>query len=136
VSLGGRETLFWMPLEPRIRLGIVSAWFNRRPEKMAVPSTLYSCFLDSPEDHAFLQGWLTEFADADIVSLILPRPLLIQTGKRDPIAYWPHVQEDFALARRPYEKLGLGERMALDLHDGGHELRLETGMAFLDRWCR
>ena len=136
VSLGGRETLFWMPLEPRIKLGIVSAWFNRRPEKMAIPSTLYSCFLDSPEDHAFLQGWLTEFADADIVSLILPRPLLIQTGKRDPIAYWPHVQEDFAVARQPYEKLVLGERMAFDLHDGGHELRLETGMAFLDRWCR
>ncbi len=131
VSLGGRETLFWMPLEPRIKVGIVSAWFNRRPEKMAIPSKLYSCFLDAPEEHAFLQGWLTEFADTDIVSLILPRPLLIQTGKRDPIAHWPHVQEDFAKARIPYEKLGIGDRMVFDLHAGGHELVLDSGLEFL-----
>ncbi len=136
VSLGGRETLFWMPLEPRIKVGVVSAWFNRRPEKMAVPSTLYSCFLEAPEEHAFLQGWLTEFADTDIVSLILPRPLLIQTGKRDPIAHWPHVQEDFAKARIPYEKLALGDRMVFDLHAGGHELVLDSGLRFLSRWLQ
>lgn len=131
LSLGGRETLFWMPLEPRIKVGIVSAWFNRRPEKMAVPSRLYSCFLDAPEEHAFLQGWLTEFADTDIVSLIAPRPLLIQTGKRDPISHWPAVREDFAKARVVYEKLGIGDRMRFDLHEGAHELKLDSGLEFL-----
>lgn len=136
VSLGGREVLFWMPLEPRIRVGIVSAWFNRRGEKMAIPSKLYSCFLDSPEEHAFLRGWLTEFADTDIVSLISPRPLMVQTGKRDPIADWTHVQEDFATTREHYARLGIGDRMTFDLHEGGHELQLETGLAFLDRWLR
>src|SRR5205807_10396065 len=28
VSLGGMATMFWMPLEPRIKAGVVSAWFN------------------------------------------------------------------------------------------------------------
>jgi predicted esterase len=134
LSLGGRELLFWMPLEPRIRVGIVSGWFNRRPEKMAVPSERYSCFLETAEEHAFLQGWLTEFADVDVVSLIVPRPLLIQTGKKDSIAYWPDVETEFKSARQPYERLGMGERMEFDLHEGGHELRLESGLAFLDRW--
>jgi hypothetical protein len=27
VSLGGMATMFWMPLEPRIKAGVVSAWF-------------------------------------------------------------------------------------------------------------
>ena len=94
VSLGGMATMFWMPLEPRIKAGVVSAWFNHRRNKMAVPDERYSCFLETTEDHAFFEGWLTEFTDYDVVSLICPRPLLIQHGKKDRIAYWPQVLEE------------------------------------------
>lgn len=134
LSLGGMATMFWTPLEPRIKVGIVSAWFNRRTEKMAISSDLYSCFLDTREEHAFLRGWLTEFSDTDVAALICPRPLMIQTGKKDPISHWPHVVEDFQQARKHYEKLGLTDRIQMDLHDGGHDVRIEPGIKFLTRW--
>ncbi len=136
VSLGGTATMFWMPLEPRIKAGVVAAWFNHRPNKMAVPDPRYSCFLETEEDHAFFQGWLTEFSDSDVVSLICPRPLLIQTGKLDRIAHWPQVVEEFEAARIPYEKLGIADRIEMDLHEGGHEPGVETGIAFLTRWLK
>jgi len=136
VSLGGLATMFWMPLEPRIKAGVVCAWFNHRRNKMAVPDPRYSCFLETKEEHAFFHGWLTEFTDADVVSLICPRPLLIQTGKEDKIAHWPQVIEEFEAAREHYKKLGMAERMEMDLHDGGHEARVESGVRFLTRWLK
>ena len=134
VSLGGLATMFWMPLEPRIKVGVPCAWFNQRRNKMAVPDPRYSCFLETREEHAFFRGWLTEFTDSDVVSWICPRPLLIQIGTQDRIAHWPQVVEEFEESRRHYEKLGLGDRIEMDLHDGGHEARVESGVKFLRRW--
>jgi dienelactone hydrolase len=134
VSLGGTATMFWMPLEPRIKTGVVAAWFNHRRNKMVIPDPRYSCFLETREEHAFFDGWLTEFTDSDAASLICPRPLLIQTGKKDRIAHWPQVVEEFEVSRTHYEKLGIAERIEMDLHEGGHEPRVETGVRFLKRW--
>jgi len=134
ISLGGMATMFWMPLEPRIQCGIVCAWFNHRRNKMVIPDSRYSCFLETREEHAFFRGWLTEFTDSDVVSLICPRPLLIQTGKADRIAWWPQVLEEFEASREHYRKLGIEDRIQMDLHDGGHEIRLESGLAFLKKW--
>lgn len=136
VSLGGLATMFWMPLEPRIRAGVVAAWFNHRRNKMVIPDPRYSCFLETKEEHAFFDGWLTEFTDSDVVSLICPRPLLIQTGKLDRIAHWPQVVEEFDASRAHYEKLGIADRIEIDLHEGGHEPRVQTGISFLTRWLK
>jgi hypothetical protein len=134
ISLGGMATMFWMPLEPRIQCGVVCAWFNHRRNKMVVPDKRYSCFLETTEEHAFFRGWLTEFTDSDVASLICPRPLLVQTGKADRIAWWPQVIEELDASREHYRKLGMSERIDMDLHDGGHEIRVESGVAFLKRW--
>jgi dienelactone hydrolase len=134
VSLGGMATMFWMPLEPRIKAGVVSAWFNQRRAKMVIPDDRYVSFLVTEEDHAFFTGWLTEFSDHDLVSLICPRPLLIQHGKKDRIAWWPQVIEEFDVARSHYEKLGIADRMQMDLHEGEHEAIVRSGIEFMTRW--
>lgn len=134
LSLGGLATMFWTPLEPRIKACVVAGWFNQRRNKMVHTDARYSCFLDTPEEHAFFEGWLTEFTDHDAISLICPRPVLIQTGKKDGIAWWPMVVEEFEVAQTHYEKLGVGERMELDLQEVGHEAHLESGLRFLKRW--
>ncbi|MBZ5591529.1 MAG: hypothetical protein LAP39_04790 [Acidobacteriia bacterium] len=136
ISLGGMATMFWMPLEPRIRCGVVTAWFNQRRNKMVIPDPRYSCFLETKEEHAFFRGWLTEFTDSDVVSLICPRPLLVQTGKQDGIAWWPQVLDEFEASRDHYRKLGIAERIEMDLHDGGHEIRVESGLPFLLKWLK
>ncbi|HEX6971759.1 MAG TPA: hypothetical protein VF234_06035, partial [Limnochordia bacterium] len=106
ISLGGAYTLFTLPLEPRIRVGICTAWFNDRYRKMLIDDPRYSCFLSTREEHVFIPRWLVEFDDADLVSLICPRPFQIQTGKADGIAWWPFVVEAFRRAKAHYERLG------------------------------
>ena len=133
VSLGGMATMFWMPLESRIKAGVVSAWFNERRNKMAVSDDRYSSF--SPrEEHAFFNGWLTEFSDYDLVSLIAPRPLMIQHGKKDNIAHWPQVVEEYDKSIVHYQKLKIPERIELILHEGGHEAIVDEGVRFLTNW--
>ncbi|MEN6534702.1 MAG: prolyl oligopeptidase family serine peptidase [Bryobacteraceae bacterium] len=136
ISLGGMATMFWMPLERRIRCGIVTAWFNHRRNKMVIPDKRYTCFLETTEEHAFFRGWLTEFTDSDVASLICPRPLMIQHGKKDRIAWWPQVIEEFDAAKEHYRKLNIAERIEFDLHEGVHEIDLEPGLAFLKKWLR
>jgi dienelactone hydrolase len=134
LSLGGMATMFWMPLEPRIRAGVVSGWFNQRRNKMVIPDSNYVSFLVTQEDHAFFTGWLSEFTDHDLVSLICPRPLLIQHGKLDKIAWWPQVQEEFDIAKTHYEKLNIADRIQIDMHEGGHEAIIKSGVSFMTKW--
>ncbi len=134
ISLGGAYTSFALPLERRIGVGVNCAWFNDRLKKMVVDDPRYSCFLSVNEEHIFVPGWLREFCDSDLASLICPRPYMVQAGKCDGIAWWPYMVEEFRRAREHWEKLGVGERMALDLHEAGHEIRLAGALPFLKKW--
>ena len=136
LSLGGLATMFWTPLEPRIKVAVVAGWFNHRRNKMVIPDARYSCFLETKEEHAFFQGWLTAYSDSDVASLICPRPLLIQTGKKDGIAWWPMVLEEFEAAKEHYRRLGMADRIEMDLRDGGHETHVESGLRFLRKWLQ
>ena len=136
LSLGGLATMFWTPLEGRIKAAVVAGWFNHRRDKMVIPDPRYSCFLETKEEHAFFDGWLTAYSDADVASLVCPRPLMIQTGKKDGIAWWPLVVEEFEAAKQHYQKLGIADRIELDLREGGHETHVESGLRFLTTWLK
>lgn len=136
LSLGGMATMFWVPLEPRIKACVVSGWYNHRLTKMAVPDDRYVSFMVVDEEHAFFRGWTTEFADHDVTSLICPRPLLVQHGKEDRIAYWPNVVDEFNIAKTHYEKLNIADKIEIDVFEGGHEALPETGIPFLVRWLK
>jgi hypothetical protein len=134
ISMGGAYVLYSMPVENVLCAGIISAWFNHRLKKMVVEDPRYSCFLSSPEEHAFLPGLLTEFCDQDLISLICPRPVLIQTGENDPVSFAALVGEEFVAASEHYEKLGIKERIEWYLHPGEHEVHFDNGFQFLEKW--
>ena len=56
-----------------------------------------------------------------------PRPLF---------AWWPLVQQESAATREPYRRLGVEDRVELELHEGGREIRLEGSLAFLRQRLR
>ena len=126
--------MFTLPLEPRIKAGVVCAWFNHRRNKMTVDDSRYSCFLSVDEEHIWIPGWLREFTDSDIVSLICPRPLLIEQGKADGIAWWPQMLKEYEDATLHYRELEIDDHLEIDLHEGGHEIRLNRSLSFLKEW--
>ncbi len=136
ISLGGAYTMFTTPLERRIKAAVVCAWFNDRRHKMAVDDSRYSCFLSVDEEHIWIPGWLREFTDSDLASLICPRPLLVEQGKADGIAWWPMMLKEYEETCEHYTKLGLGGRIEIDLHEGGHEIRMKKSLEFLKKWLQ
>ena len=134
ISMGGAYVLYSMPVEKVLCAGIISAWFNHRLKKMVVEDPRYSCFLSTPEEHVFLPGLLTEFCDQDLISLICPRPVLIQTGENDPVSFAPLVGEEFAAANEHYENLGIKECCEWYLHPGKHEVHFDNGFQFLQKY--
>jgi dienelactone hydrolase len=136
ISLGGAYTMFTTPLDKRIKAAVVCAWFNDRRHKMAVDDPRYSCFLSVNEEHIWIPGWLREFSDSDLACLICPRPLLIEQGKADGIAWWPMMLQEFEETQEHYKNLGLQDRIEIDLHEGGHEIRMEKSLTFLKKWLQ
>ena len=136
ISLGGAYTMFTTPLEPRIGAAVVCAWFNHRPNKMAVDDPRYSCFLSVNEEHIWIPGWLREFTDSDLASLICPRPLLVEQGKADGIAWWPIMLEEYDATKAHYQNLNIADRIDIDLHEGGHEIRMDKSLEFLIKWLQ
>ena len=70
----------------------------------------------------------------NVITLICPRPVMIHHGKKDRIGHWADLAEEFRRARAHYEKLGIADRMEMDMHEGGHEARIESGLRFMRQW--
>ena len=136
LSMGGSYSLFTPPLEPRIQATVVSAFFNNRRQKMAVDDPRYTCYLSVDEEHIWIPGWLREFTDSDLISLICPRPVLIEQGKADGIGWWPMMLEEYRDACEHYRKLGIEDRIDMDFHEYGHEIRMEKSLDFLKKWLK
>lgn len=122
MSWGGMATQFWTPLDDRVRAAATLGFFNQRSNKMVVQDTRYSTFYDHDEHHAFLQGHLLGFGDADLASLVAPRPFMVQHGRADQIGWWPQVVEEFERAKSHWERLGHPDRVTMQMHEGGHEV--------------
>lgn len=137
LSMGGASTLFHVPLLDRVDAAVCAGFFNHRLRKHVAEEPLYSHFRPVEESvHFFLPGWFRAFADADLASLICPRPLMVQTGRYDRIHWEPDVREEYDRAAAHYERLGLDDRIEHCRHDGGHEVDVEAGVGFLDDHIR
>lgn len=134
LSQGGKMALWFPPLEPRIRATIVSAFYNERTKKQLVASPHYRPFINTEEQSYFEPDFLTEFSDYDLGSLICPRPIMIEHGKRDSSYYIESAREEFFPLKEIYERIGIGERCEWGEFEGVHEIHGVESFAFLDRW--
>jgi len=133
-SLGGAATIMCTPVIDRIKAACCGAWFNHRKRKMAVIDPRYSCFLATQEEHAFIPGWLPDFSDSDLVSMICPRPFMAINGKADGIHWWPFTVEEWERTAAHYEQLGIGDRAELVIHESGHDLVASDVIRFFQEW--
>nr|MCU0248157.1 hypothetical protein [Bryobacter sp.] len=100
ISWGGRTTLYGCAIDPRLAACVINGHFNDTVPKMLTRSPNYGTYLDSREEHAFFDNLANEFSDADIGALIVPRPVYVENGLRDRVAWTP-------MARQEWEKLRL-----------------------------
>ncbi|MCC6142357.1 MAG: prolyl oligopeptidase family serine peptidase, partial [Candidatus Hydrogenedentes bacterium] len=127
LSLGGEMAMWLGALDTRVR-ATVSAGFLTMMDQME-------------QNHCMcwkLEG-LRDLVDfPDIYSLIAPRALQCQIGRKEPATQFSPALAVFALRQiQPaYKAAAVEDALAMDLHDGGHEVDLPALLAFFDKYLR
>jgi hypothetical protein len=121
------------PLLDRYALSICSAdfnewiWKNTRVDLQS--SYLYSKEYEMPEWNLG-----NTFNYAEMVSLLAPRPFMVERGHKDGVSIDEWVAFEYAKVRRFYVQMGIGDRTAIEFFNGPHTINGEGTYEFLHRW--
>lgn len=121
LSYGGFYTLYAAALDPRIRAAVASCSFRDYPE----PGSDFEGMMRNP------QGRLFDLAGPDLIKLICPRALQIQSGVNDKLLPIEEARKGTARVADYYAKLGQAGNFEFQAFDGGHEFRGDIAWQFL-----
>jgi dienelactone hydrolase len=124
LSWGGYYALHTAAIFPLIRVAIPSANFR---EHAAVLSRV-----DDPEKRVDRDVFRL-FGDAQVVSMICPRPVMIQMGEKDTLFDLEGARREAKKAARHYERLGIEDSFEFSVHPGGHVFEIESIFRFLNK---
>jgi hypothetical protein len=129
ISRGGQNALQIGALDQRLSLVITSGYFTDRFSWSFTMGPLQLAHhIDIAPNMAFL------FDDLNLIALIQPRFLGVETGVRD--GRHESAVIEFEKVAGLYQHIGHPERAALIAIDGGHETSVETVMPFLRSWVQ
>jgi dienelactone hydrolase len=124
ISGGGTVSLFSAALDERIKIGVVSGYFNTFRDSIV---SLSHC-IDN-----YVPGILNYFEMYDLAGLVAPRGLFIESGFRDPIFPIHGSKLAFKKAQEIYAVFGKPTNVAQELFDDEHVFYGKGAFQFLRR---
>ena len=121
-SGGGTTSLLTAAMDERVKVGVVSAYFNTFRHSIV---SISHC----PDN--YVPGLLTDMEMHDIAGLVAPRALFAESGRRDPIFPIEGFEVATKKAHDIYRAFGVPDRMGHEVHDGVHEFGGKAAFAFL-----
>jgi dienelactone hydrolase len=132
LSYGGETAVRVPPLLERYCLSICSADFNDWARKVASTNAKYSFMFTVEWEMPYFDLGST-FNYAEMAALMAPRPFMVERGHDDGVAPDEWVAYEYAKVRRLYDRLGLGDRTAIEVFNGVHEIHGQGTFDFLHR---
>jgi dienelactone hydrolase len=129
LSGGGLQTLWLSALDERIRCAGVSGYFYGYKESLLHLNTNCSC--------NYVPGLWSLVDIGDIGALIAGRPLIVESGSRDPLNGAPgleNVAGQLAITRKAYAVLGAEDHLAHTVFEGEHRWHGADIIPWLQRW--
>jgi dienelactone hydrolase len=123
-SGGGTTSLFTAALDDRVRVGVVSAYFNTFRDSIV-------CISHCPDN--YVPGLVRDMEMSDVAGLVAPRALFIESGRLDRIFPIEGSRRSVEHAKQIYDSLGVPERLGYEIHDGAHEFHGVGAFEFLRR---
>jgi len=124
LSLGGEMTLLLMACDTRVKAAGISGFLT----------SYKSTFLDESHcgcGYAYKLGRCLEHQD--IAALFVPRPLVVESGTKDPSFHVDAAKESVAYLRTLYGLCGAEEHIEHDVFEGAHEISGAVAYDFLAR---
>ncbi|HTU19307.1 MAG TPA: dienelactone hydrolase family protein [Gemmataceae bacterium] len=132
LSYGGETAVRVPPLLERYCLSICSADFNDWARKVASTDAKHSFMFTVEWEMPYFDMGCT-FNYAEMAALMVPRPFMVERGHEDGVAPDEWVAYEHAKVRRLYDRLGIGERTAVEFFNGGHEIHAIGTFDFLHK---
>jgi dienelactone hydrolase len=132
LSYGGETAVRVPPLLPGYCLSICSADFNDWARKVASTDARYSFMFTIEWEMPYFDMGST-FNYAEMASLMVPRPFMVERGHGDGVAPDEWVAYEYAKVRRLYDALELGDRTEIEFFNGGHTINGQGTFRFLHR---
>ncbi len=125
ISGGGLVCGFVTALDERIKAAVISGYTNTfRDSVMSV----FHC-VDN-----FIPGLVNNAEMPDILGLIAPRPLLIESGSKDPIFPIEAAQRAYEKIKDIYRFLEAEDKIDSDFFEGDHEISGAKAYDWMERW--
>jgi dienelactone hydrolase len=121
-SGGGTTSLFTAALDDRVKVGVVSAYFNTFRDSIVQIS-------HCPDN--YVPGLVHDMEMSDLAGLVAPRYLFVESGRNDRIFPIAGSQTAAAKADHIYRTFGIPERFGYAIHDGAHEFDGAAAFEFL-----
>ncbi len=124
-SGGGTTSLLAGALDERVKVAVVSAYFNTFRDSIV---SISHC----PDN--YVPGLLQDMEMSDLAGLVAPRRLFVESGRNDRIFPIAGSQVAVEHARSIYGAFGVAERLGYAVHDGAHAFNGEAAFEALARW--
>ncbi len=124
ISGGGLVAGFAAALDPRISCAVVSGYANTFADSILSRN---HC-LDN-----YIPGMLLDAEMPDLLGLIAPRGLFLESGAQDPLFGPDGAQTAYARLRRIFAAAGRPDGIEADFFEGGHEIHGGPATAWLAR---
>ena len=122
ISGGGLTSSFLAMLDPRIKAVVPSGYACMYKDSIyAMPHCVDN----------FPFGLMNVAENCDLMSLIAPRPMLWESGSKDPIFPRAGVEEAEAIVRGVYAHCGAEDKFEVDYFEGEHEISGRMAYDFL-----
>jgi len=125
LSYGGRTTTFLAALDDRIKACVISGALNTYKERFGLGRSCGSQMVPG----MILYGDIPE-----VMSLIAPRPLLLELGTNDGTSPEIFATDAYERIRKVYDFLGAEDRLDIDIFDSGHKFNGRKSLTWFDRW--
>jgi len=125
ISGGGMVCGFTSAIDERIKAAVVSGYTNIFKHSIM---SVFHCVCN------FVPGLLEISEMPDILGMIAPRALLIQSGTKDPIFPINGTLHAYDKIRDIYMQLGEEEKIGKDIFEAGHCVYGENAYSWFEKW--
>lgn len=126
-SGGGLVAAFATAIEDRIKVAAIAGYTNTFKDAIM---SVHHC-IDN-----YIPGILKYAELPDIIGLIAPRPLFIESGKEDPIFPIKGVKNAYKKIKEIYKYIGAEKRLEKHFFEGGHQVYGERSYQWLEKWLK
>tara|TARA_Y100000588_G_scaffold388061_1_gene487380 strand:+ start:9526 stop:10566 length:1041 start_codon:yes stop_codon:yes gene_type:complete len=125
ISGGGQLTMWTCAIEPRLKAAVISGYMTTYRDG---PMAMRRCMCNAAP------GLVQHLDMSDIATLIAPRPILFESGTRDPLCPVDATRKAIRRVRLNYRCFGSSDHIESDIFTGEHVWSGKKVQSFLHKW--